>query len=139
VLLEVSSRPFLIGTTHVSDNGMACHLWGIFFFFFFLSSSLKSTTWLFLLLVFKLRSLFFWFLIFFSFALLEKFYWFSISSFNLKLWYYFFQFDPCCFDFYFFSWSFCKSFICFQFHPSIHICGILFLPIWPSFFLFFFC
>jgi len=108
------------------------------FFFSFLSSSLKSTTWLFLLLVFKLQSLFFWFLIFFSFALLEKFYWFSISSFNLKLWYYFFQFDPCCFDFYFFSWPFCKSFICFQFHPSIHICGILFLPIWPSFFLFFF-
>jgi len=108
------------------------------FFFSFLSSSLKSTTWLFLLLVFKLRSLFFWFLIFFSFALLEKFYWFSISSFNLKLWYYFFQFDPCCFDFYFFSWPFCKSFNCFQFHHSIHICGILFLPIWPSFFFFFF-
>ena len=62
----------------------------------FLFSLLKITTWLSLILVFKFQSLF---LIFFSWPLWENLNWFSISSFNPNLWYFFFQFNPHCFEF----------------------------------------
>jgi hypothetical protein len=139
VLLEVSPHPFLIGTTHVSDNGMVCHQWGICFFFSFLSSSLKSIIWLFLLLVFKLQSLFFIFFYFFLCPFRKVLLVFNFI-FHSKLKVLFFPIWSLLFWFLFFSWPFCKGFICFQFHPSIYIYGILFLPIWPLFFLFFsFC
>jgi hypothetical protein len=38
----------------------------------------------------------------------------------------------------FWFWPFCRSFICFQFHPSIPIYHILYSPIWSSFFSYFF-
>jgi len=38
--------------------------------------------------------------------------------------YLYFNFSPYSFDFEYFSWTSYRSFICFQFHPSIPICSI---------------
>jgi len=103
--------PFRIGRVTVSSFCWcdACWRWlgdlslmKLSFFLFFFSSfifpPLKITGWSSLLLIFQLRSLFFWF-------------------------------------FYFCSWLFCKSFVCFQFHHSISICHILFFFQFGSFFI----
>jgi len=98
---------------HIDSDGVVCCQWG-FFLSSFLSSPLKFTVWFSLLLVFQLQSLFFLFLIFIL-HLLVKVLFILISSFNLNFFYilFFFQFSPYSFDFYFFSWPFCKVFICF--------------------------
>ena len=69
VLLESSPHPLSNGAECVGDNGAVCYRW---IFFSFLTPPMKITAWPSLLLIVKLQSLFFWFLIFFSLAFLEN-------------------------------------------------------------------
>jgi len=64
---------------------------------------------------------------------------FSLASLEITNWpslLLYFNFSLYSFDF--LSWSFCRSFICFQYHPPILIYQILYSLIWPSLFGFLF-
>jgi len=109
-----------------------------------LSPPFEITIWPFWLLVFQLQFLFFFISNFYLGCFVEVLYVFDFILQSQFTKYYVFQFGLYFLDFYFFPWSFCKSFIGFQFHHSIQINDIMFfnlilIVLISNFFLVLFC
>ena len=124
--LETSQSLLSFCATRICVSGLVCHLW-TFCFFLFLSPLPRKL---------QLDPLGCWYFNFspysfnFSFLFLVlsyKFYYFSISSLNPNLTnIIFFNLVLILWISNFLPWYICKSFIGFQFHPSIQIDGFMF-------------